>query len=137
MSATDGKVIIAFDGECLMCSRSTRFLAERDRHDRLAFTRLQDPSGREMAAAFGEAERAPDSMLVRCGDAVLARSDSVLAVFQALGGVWRAVAFLGRLIPRRLRDAVYDYIAAHRYQWFGKADACAIPSEALRKRLVS
>jgi len=128
------RVIVAFDGECLMCSRTTRFLAEHDRHDRLRFTRLQDPLGGDMAAAVEGVP--PDSMLVRTGAGVLSRSAGVLAVLEAIGGPWKALGTLGRLVPRPLRDAAYDFIARHRHQWWGKADACAIPSEALQRRLL-
>jgi predicted DCC family thiol-disulfide oxidoreductase YuxK len=130
----DGRVIIAFDGECLMCNRATRFLAEHDRHDRLRFTRLQDPHGRDMVAAVEGA--APDSMLVRTAAGVLSRSAGVLAILDSLGGPWKALGVLARVVPRPLRDAAYDFIARHRYGWWGKADACAIPSEALSRRLL-
>lgn len=130
----DGRVLIAFDGGCLLCSRSIRFLAGRDRADRLRFTRLQDEAGRAMRAAAGAAP--PDSMLVCRDGRVLARSAAVLAVVETLGGPWRVLARLARLIPAVVRDRLYDFIAARRYRWFGKGDACALPDEALRKRLL-
>ncbi len=128
------KIIIAFDGDCLLCSRSTRWIADRDRAGRIRFTRLQDPIGQQMIAATGSPDL--DSMLVRENDRVLSRSTAVLAVLRALGGIWKIPAALGKVIPRALRDVLYDFIAAHRYQWFGKGAACAMPSEALRQRLL-
>ena len=127
-------IIIAFDGECLMCSRTTRWIAERDAADRVRFTRLQDALGQEMIRLSGIAEL--DSVLVRENEHVHARSAAVLAILSALGGFWKMLAVLGKLIPRPLRDALYDFIASHRYQWFGKGDACAMPSEALKRRLL-
>jgi predicted DCC family thiol-disulfide oxidoreductase YuxK len=127
-------ITIAFDGDCLMCSRSIRWVAERDAADQVRFTRLQDEMGQKMAAASGGAPL--DSMLVRSGDQVLDRSTGVLAVMKTLGFPWSVAAGLGKLIPRTLRDRLYNYIADHRYQWFGKGDACSMPSEALRRRLL-
>lgn len=127
-------IIIAFDGDCLMCSRTIRWLAERDSADRIRFTRLQDPTGAEMVAQSGG--KPLDSMLVRRHGEILARSAAVLAVLNTLGGSWRIPEFLGKAVPLFLRDALYNFIADHRYQWFGKGDACALPSEALQRRLI-
>lgn len=126
--------MVAFDGECLMCSRSVRFLAERDRHKRLRFVTLQSPLGQEMEQRAGTAKLS--TMIMKTGDKVLSRSDGALAALQALGGGWALLAGIGRLFPRILRDAVYDFIAARRHRWFGKGDACAMPSDALRERLI-
>jgi len=127
-------LIIAFDGECLMCSRTIRWVAERDHAERIRFTRLQDSTGQEMITQSGETPL--DSMLVRREGQISARSTAVLAVLEALGGIWKIPAFLGSLIPRCLRDRLYDFVASHRYQWFGKGDACSMPSEALLRRLL-
>ncbi|MGB6219758.1 thiol-disulfide oxidoreductase DCC family protein [Haloferula sp.] len=127
-------IVIAFDGECLMCSRTIRWLANRDSADRIRFTRLQDPTGAEMAAQSGG--KPLDSMLVRRNGEILARSTAVLVVLETLGGRWRIPVFLGKAVPLFLRDAVYNFIADHRYHWFGKGDACALPSEALHRRLI-
>lgn len=132
--ADDDRVLIAFDGECLMCSRSIRFLARRDVGDRLRFTPLQSEAGQALRKSLGE--EPPDSMLVRKGERVLVRSEAVLAVLGGLGLPWRMLAALGLLVPRAWRDRLYDFIAARRHRWFGKGDACALPSEALRQRLV-
>jgi predicted DCC family thiol-disulfide oxidoreductase YuxK len=116
-------LVVRFDGECLMCSRTIRFVAAEDRADLIRFRALDE-------------EGEPDSVRVETGDQVLDRSAAVLAILEALGGHWRAMALAGRLIPRPLRDALYRFIARHRYRWFGKADACSLPSAALKKRLL-
>lgn len=118
-------ILIRFDGECLMCSSTIRFVADEDRARLVRFKSLEV-----------EGDRAPDTMLVEAGGRTLDRSDGVLAVLTALGGHWRAMAMAGRLIPRPLRDVLYRFIARNRYRWFGKGDACALPSEALKERLV-
>ncbi|MBK1826611.1 DCC1-like thiol-disulfide oxidoreductase family protein [Haloferula rosea] len=131
--------VIAFDGECMMCSGTIRFLADEDRADQLRFTPLQSERGQQMERACGIADDhgpALESMLIDTGDQVLERSNAVLAILDTLGGHWRAMAIAGRLLPRPMRDAAYNFIARRRYGWFGKGNACALPSDALKRRLL-
>jgi predicted DCC family thiol-disulfide oxidoreductase YuxK len=74
--------------------------------------------------------------LVAADGRIYSRSDAVLRICRALGGQFRLLAAIGRFIPRLFRDGAYDFIAARRHRWFGKGDACAMPSEALRSRLL-
>jgi predicted DCC family thiol-disulfide oxidoreductase YuxK len=127
-------IIVAFDGDCLMCSRSIRFLAEHDPEKRLRFVKLQSPLGQSMEERAGTGTL--NTALVKADGEVLSRSNAILRVLRELGGGWRLLSLLGRCIPRPLRDWAYDFIAARRHRWFGKGDACAMPSEALRERLI-
>jgi predicted DCC family thiol-disulfide oxidoreductase YuxK len=130
----NGFIVVAFDGECLMCSRSIRFLAEHDPRRRFRFVKLQSPLGQRMEERAGTGTL--NTALVEAEGFVLSRSDAVLRILRELGGGWRILSLLGRCIPRPLRDWAYDFIAARRHKWFGKGDACAMPSEALRERLL-
>lgn len=133
--AGNDPIVVAFDGECLMCSRSIRWLAENDPAGRLRFVRLQSPRGREMEKQAGTGELM--TALVEADGRVYSRSDAVLRICRALGWRFRVISWIGRtFIPRSFRDRAYDFIAARRHRWFGKGDACAMPSEALRKRLL-
>lgn len=130
---------IAFDGECLMCSRSIHFLAEEDRAEKLRFTPLQSERGQQMEKAAGlDSSSGPalQSMLIDTGEQVIERSNAVLAILDTLGGHWRVMAIAGRVLPRPMRDAAYNFIAKRRYGWFGKGNACALPSDALKRRLL-
>jgi predicted DCC family thiol-disulfide oxidoreductase YuxK len=78
----------------------------------------------------------PDSIVVRRRDgALLVRSDAALHVLERLGGGWRALGALLRLVPRPLRDAAYDFVAGRRLRWFAPPeDACPIVPPQLRSR---
>ena len=117
------KVVVHFDGACLMCSRAIRFMAEEDRAVRFRFKPLE--GGSEL-----------DSMRVDLDGKSYQYSDAVLAILDGLGGHWRVMCLAGRMIPRPLRDGLYRFIAGRRYRWFGKTDACGLPSEGLRLRMM-
>lgn len=130
----DGPLKVAFDGDCLLCNRSVRFLAEEDAGDAIRFLKLQSPYGREMMRRAGETSL--DSMLLEADGRLRSRSDGALRIMEALGGHWRAMAIFGLLVPRPVRNAMYNFIAANRLKWFGKSDACSLPPEAVRSRLI-
>ncbi len=69
-------------------------------------------------------------------EAFLARSDAVLFVLQQLGGVYKLLARIMRLLPRPVRDWAYRLVARHRYRIFGRYDACPLPTEATRSRFL-
>lgn len=114
---------VFYDGTCGFCHRSVRFLLKEDRSGlTLRFAPLQ---GQSFAAAVPEAQRAglPDSIVVRePGGALRVRSAGALLIGGALGGLWRPLAALARLMPPLLRDAVYDRIARVRGHFFRKPE---------------
>jgi len=117
--------VIYFDGYCGLCNGFVDFVLARDRARRFRFAPLQ---GTRARARFGDpGDVDPATILLEEGDQVFERSTAALRIIAALGGVWRLAGLL-RLVPRFIRDAVYDWIARNRYGWFGKRDTCRLPS---------
>jgi len=76
-------------------------------------------------------------VIMKQGERVFANSEAVLVALKGMGGIWTLLGKLGTMIPETWRDRLYRYIARNRYRWFGKRDnICALPSEALRERLI-
>jgi predicted DCC family thiol-disulfide oxidoreductase YuxK len=132
--ADEEPVIIAYDGECMMCSGSIRFLAEKDRRHRLRFVPLQTPLGRGIEQQAGN--ESLSTVIVRKNGKVFTHSDAICQILKTMGGPWALLGKLGLLLPKGLRDRLYRFIARNRYRWFGKADTCSLPSPALRERLI-
>ena len=127
--------LLFYDGGCGLCHRSVRFVAAADRAGRFRFAPL---GGDTFRALVPEERRGglPDSIVVRRADgALLVRSDAALHVLRRLGVGWRAVVVLLALVPRRLRDAGYDFVARRRLRWFARPDvACPLVPPHLRAR---
>lgn len=119
-------LIVYFDGVCGLCNRFVDLLVHRDHAFALRFAPLQGST----AAAHGALPTAIDSVIVTEGEGSRARtfvrSDAALAALGRLGGLWSFTAVL-LLVPRPLRDAVYAFVARHRYAWFGRRDVCRLP----------
>jgi len=122
-------MLVLFDGPCNLCNRAVRFIAARDQKNTFTFCSLQSEEGARQVARLGLTRSAGNSIIVLDGDTAWQKSDAVIEIACRLGGAWRlAVAF--RVMPRFVRDALYDGVARNRYRWFGKNEACPIPKNA-------
>ena len=118
--------IIYFDGLCNLCDGLVRFVVKHDRRRRFRFAPLQGETARtRLAGRFDEAELR--TLVLEEPKRFLIRSEAAIAILAGLGRFWR-VAVILRLIPRRLRDALYDYVARKRFDWYGRREACRIPT---------
>ncbi|WP_222919654.1 thiol-disulfide oxidoreductase DCC family protein [Natrinema sp. SYSU A 869] len=118
--------IILFDGVCNLCNGFVQFILPRDTDGKLRFASLQSDIGNELLAEHGLPTDELESIVLIEGDDHYVKSAAAIRIARHLGGVY---ALLGpfRFLPRRLRDGVYDFVAARRYRWFGKKDQCAMP----------
>lgn len=130
--------IILFDGHCNLCSGAVRFVIGRDPRAQFRFASLQSEAARRLCAEAGIAApiaAAPDSIVLIAEGRALERSDAALAIAGRLGFPWRLLAAL-RIVPRPIRDAGYRFVARNRYRWFGRTDACMVPTPELRARFI-
>lgn len=125
--------IVYFDGLCNLCDRFVRFLVARDRRGRYRFAPLQGETARVRLEGRFTAD--PQTVVLEEPKRFRVRSDAAIAILTGLGGVWRLTGAL-RIVPRRLRDALYDYVARKRFVWYGRRDACRIPTEDERGRFL-
>jgi predicted DCC family thiol-disulfide oxidoreductase YuxK len=126
--------LMLFDGVCHLCSTSVRIADRLDRAGVLRFTPLQSPYGQALARTHGIDPDTPSTFVFFDRGQPRFRSDGALALLARTSGRWLGVL---RVVPRLVRDGVYDWVAAHRYRLFGKADACMVPSERLKARFLT
>lgn len=130
--------LVFYDGDCGLCHRWVKFVLRRDRDgSRFRFAPLR---GSTLGGALPQIDPStfPDSIVVKpaAGD-VLFKSSAVLHLFTRLGGVWKVLAALGRVVPRGLRDWAYDRVASVRHRLSAKpADACPVLPPELRGRFL-
>jgi predicted DCC family thiol-disulfide oxidoreductase YuxK len=131
---------VLYDGLCGLCDRAVVFLLTRDRTGRLQFGALQGDTAAKLRQRHPDLPPADETFVLveRPGSAderIRVRSDAALAALARLGGIYRlATAF--RVIPRPLRDALYGAVARRRSRWFGRLDACRLPTPTERTRFL-
>ncbi|WP_435361951.1 thiol-disulfide oxidoreductase DCC family protein [Haloarchaeobius sp. DFWS5] len=127
--------VLLFDGVCNLCNGAVQFVIERDDAGKIHFASLQSDAGARLLERAGLSPDQRETMVLVEGDDVYTKSSAAIRLAELLGGVYR-VATLGRVVPRFVRDRVYDFVAAHRYQWFGKKDQCMVPEEDVSGRFL-
>lgn len=128
--------IVFYDGHCGLCDRAVRFVLKHDRSGRaFRFAPLQGTTYQSRVPAEQRA-KLPDSIVLLTEDGtILTRSDAFVHIFRRLGGGWATLASALAVIPRPVRDLVYDFIARIRYRVFGRRDdICPIVPPELRAR---
>ena len=134
VSGASGPILL-FDGVCNLCNGSVQWVIARDPAARFRFASLQSDAGRALLAAHGLPQGDMDTVVLVDGASHFTKSDAALETMRRLGGAWRLGGLL-RLVPRALRDAVYDWVARNRYARWGKRDECWIPTPELRARFL-
>jgi len=123
--------VILFDGVCNLCTGSVQFVIERDSRKQFRFASLQSPIAEKL---LGRRDDLESMVLVQDGE-IYRKSTAALLIAKRLDGLWPLLAaFL--VMPRFLRDAVYDWIGRRRYRMFGKRDACWVPNAELAERFL-
>jgi predicted DCC family thiol-disulfide oxidoreductase YuxK len=132
----EGKMLILFDGVCHFCNDSIRFIMKRDKYNLFYFASLQSDLGQQMTEERGIDTNLIDSIiLIDPGNAYYLKSTAALEVAKKLSGLWPALSvFL--YLPEGFRNWFYDYFARNRYDWFGKMEACPMPSPEERSRFL-
>lgn len=132
-----------FDGMCVLCDGFITWLLRRDRRGRYRMTPLQGTTAAailgagvdtvesrppsEPIVAHSESPNGPETLLLVEEGRTFERSDAVLRIVAGLGGPWRMAGWL-RIVPLRVRDRVYRWVARNRYQWFGRRESCRLPT---------
>ena len=131
----DEKPNLFYDGDCGLCARGVQWILRHERRDALRFAPLQGETYRALAIAGKPTDMS--TMVLLEGGRLFTRSDSWVRVLRRVGGVWSAVGAVIGVIPRGPRDWAYGVIARRRHAWFGRADACAVPSPGQRARFLA
>ena len=123
--------IILFDGVCNLCSSSVQFVIRHDPKQHFRFASLQSNFGQSVLNKFNLPTESLQSFILLDGDKIDTASTAALKVAKQLSKGWSLMyAFI--IVPAFIRNAVYQLIAKNRYKWFGKKEACWIPTKELR-----
>lgn len=132
--------VLLYDGQCGFCNRSVQHILRHDRRKTMLFAALQGDYGKSIVTRHPELRGIDSLVFVEPLDfsyleQVFVRSNAALRVARYLGGPWY-LALAAYVIPRAVRDFLYDQFAKRRYRWFGKYDTCLLPPPEVRERFL-
>lgn len=138
--ATQAAPVLLYDGVCGFCNQTVQMILHLDRRGTLRFAALQSDYGQRVVARHPSLKDVDSVVFVEPSthgdeERVHVRSDAALKVVSYLGGPWK-LFLVARLLPRRLRDFLYDSFARNRYKLFGKYDSCLLPAPEVRSRFL-
>ncbi len=127
--------IILFDGVCNLCNSSVNFIIDHDPGKIFKFTSLQSETGQKILTEFQDKPMELNSVVLYQNDQIYLKSTAALKIAGKMSGLWFLMGIFW-IVPPIIRNLVYDFIARNRYQWFGKMDACRMPTPELKDRFI-
>lgn len=127
--------VILFDGVCNLCNGSVLFILNRDPSGIFRFAPLQSETGKNLLSKFDLPNDKLNSIILVENNEYYLRSTAALKILQRLGALWKIV-YVFMLVPRPVRDYIYDIVARNRYKWYGKRAECMIPSSDIESRFL-
>lgn len=133
----DDRPVIVFDGKCVLCSSFAQFIMQKDRRVHFRLLAAQSELGSALYRHFGlDPVNYETYVLLQDGKAYF-RSEASIRILDGLGAPWAVLAKSARLVPRLLRDALYNVIARSRRRWFGAREQCYLPEPSQADRFLS
>ncbi|MEG1239128.1 MAG: DCC1-like thiol-disulfide oxidoreductase family protein, partial [Flavobacterium sp.] len=113
-----------------------QFIIKHDKKDIFRFVALQSDLGKEICTYIGVDQTKIDSIIMyNPAVAYYYKSDAVFEIAEDLGGLYSIITIF-KILPEKLRNYIYDYIAANRYKWYGKKQSCMIPTPELKAKFL-
>ena len=130
------KDVIIFDGICNLCSHSVQFILRHEAKPEILFASLQSAPGARLLREFNFNPDDAKTFVLISGGKAYVKSTAAIHVARQLGGAWKLLA-AAWVIPRPVRNYLYDVVARNRYRWFGRLETCIAPTPALASRFLS
>lgn len=127
--------IVFFDGICALCNKSVDFLIKNDKKRRLKYAALQSEAADYLLSNDQFQPAHPESIIYYENGRIYEKSTAVLMILKELRQPWPVFSYL-IIIPRPIRDGIYDIIARYRYRWFGKMKHCRVPDKLTREKIL-
>ncbi|CAM9204846.1 unnamed protein product [Discosporangium mesarthrocarpum] len=134
---TDKRPVVLFDGVCVFCNNWVNVALDLDKTAKLRFSPLQSDSGRALLALSGRSmDDISSIVLVKQDGTSHVQSDAVIEIGSILGGGVGLLTMPGILVPKAVRDGLYNIVANNRYNIMGKREDCRCSDEGYAERFV-
>ncbi len=127
--------VILFDGVCNFCNGAVNFTIRRNKKNDILFAPLQSEQGQALLKQYNLPFKEMESFVFIENGKAYQRSTAALKVCRHLNSLW-PVCYGLIIVPKFIRDGIYNWIAKNRYKWFGQKDSCMIPTPEIKARFL-
>ena len=128
--------VILFDGVCNFCNSAVNFTLKRNTKANIRFAPMQSEAGQKLLQQYTLPVDDMQSFIFIENGIVYKQSTAGLKVCRHLRGFW-PMCYVFMIVPKFIRDGIYNWIAKNRYKWFGVKQACMIPTPEVRSRFLT
>jgi predicted DCC family thiol-disulfide oxidoreductase YuxK len=128
--------VILFDGVCNFCNSAVNFALKRNRKANILFAPMQSEAGQRLLKQYKLPVDDMESFVFIENGVAYKRSTAGLRVCRHLRGLWPLCYGL-IIVPKFIRDSIYNWIARNRYKWFGVRAECMIPTPEVKARFLN
>ena len=126
--------IIVFDGVCNFCNRIVQIIIRHDPSVQIRFAAQQSEAGEKLLSDYKISTSASSVIFIK-DRLVYEKSDAVIEIAKFLTG-WPSLFRYTIIVPRFIRNYIYQLVAANRYRLFGKQAQCMVPKEEEKGRFL-
>ena len=127
--------IVIFDGDCAFCNKSVMFILKKDRTKTIEVCSNQSEKGKLLLKEYQLSVDTNSTIIYIADGKAYYKSTAALTISKKLKGLY-PLLYLFMIVPKFIRDGVYDFIAKHRKKIIKKNYSCEfVEDEAIRKRI--
>lgn len=130
-----GHAILLFDGECNLCNHAVQFVIARDPKAYYRFAALQSKAGQKLLEQYQLPSNHFNTIIMIQNNQLYTKSTAALRIVRKLYRLWPFL-YIFIMIPKQLRDPVYNWIARNRMKWFGRRESCMMPTPEIKHRFL-
>jgi predicted DCC family thiol-disulfide oxidoreductase YuxK len=127
---------ILFDGVCNFCNNAVNFVIKRDKKSIVKFAPLQRDAGLQLLKQYNLPTDDMKSFVFIDDGVAYTQSTAAIKVCKYLSGAW-PLCKVFIIVPKFIRDGLYNWVAKNRYKWFGQKETCMIPTPDVRARFLN
>lgn len=127
--------IVVYDGQCFLCHRAIQIMFDNDKDDVIRYFQIQDDSAKQLFQKLNYDFEKDETVFLILNGKYFTHSDVTIEISRFLKMPYRWLSII-KIVPKKLRDIVYRWIANNRYRWFGKSETCILMTEEMQEKLV-
>jgi predicted DCC family thiol-disulfide oxidoreductase YuxK len=97
---------------------------------------LQSETGKKLLAQYNLPFDDMESFIFIEKGKAYNRSTAALRVCRYLSALW-PLCYGAIIVPRFIRDSIYNWVAKRRYKWFGRKQECMVPTPEVRAKFLN